>query len=434
MAARRQRGILVAGLIVLVGLAATARAQQSAARAAAPNQPAPKRSAAGDSKLIPLLEGTDAQRADALRSLDETADPARTLRVLKRVLDRESRRQGPLRESSLELLRRVAKLKEPTTLATMVAWIKAPNYRFGIAAAEVLAERGDPEAISALMDIGREPHFADIFGFRKTVVDLVLSLNDPRAVEFAVRLLPQASGIVRYDLLRYLLTVTDQDFGNAEAHWGVWWQDNERDFRRAAKLPAYDPKQGSSLTIRGLPAPTFYGLKIYAKRIVFVVDTSSSMVADGPKPPNSRMDVAKRELTATLRDLPADTEFTVLAFNSAVGSWGKLLPATPENKAKAIQWVQQLKHGTGTNTHEGLVRAFAVGGNVEAIVLLSDGRPSVGLADPGTILANVAKENKARKLSIYTIGIFTGEAVNGALSGFMSELARQNRGAYKQVQ
>ena len=44
-----------------------------------------------------------------------------------------------------------------------------------------------------------------------------------------------------------------------------------------------------------------------------------------------------------------------------------------------------------------------------------------------------AKENKARKISIYSIGIFTGQGLNQDLAGFMSRLAAENRGVYRQV-
>jgi hypothetical protein len=408
----------------------------AAALAAPPARVVPKKSEPPFpiAKAIRLLQGKDEERAQGLQLLESQSDPAITAKALLRALDKESRARGQLRPTTIDLIERLGKIDRPEVLETLTKWLQAPNYKFALVVAEVLGKRADPTAIAGLDGTQHEANFREVFGFRKSVVDAVLGMADRRAVEFAIRLLPQSDGIVRYDLLRYLLAVTDQDFGADHALWSTWWQDNQQDFQFAQGAPPYDPTSGGAVPVEGLSGPTFYGVKIYAKRIVFVIDTSSSMVEDGPPPPNSRMDLAKKELTATIGQLPDDAYFTILAFHDLVSHWKKgLQPATQESRDSAAQWVQYLKYGKGTNSHAALTKAFAVDGNIEAIVFLSDGRPSRGVTDVMQILADVARENRTRKLSIYSIGIFTGQGLNQDLAGFMSELARQNRGVYKQV-
>jgi uncharacterized protein with von Willebrand factor type A (vWA) domain len=172
----------------------------------------------------------------------------------------------------------------------------------------------------------------------------------------------------------------------------------------------------------GQAASTYYGLEISARRVLFVLDTSTSM--QGP-----RLEAAKRELTQAIGALPEQTYFSVVVFNSELTAWQQqLVEAKPAMKESATRFVNGQPPRGGTNTLGALTAAFAF--NVEALYLLTDGMPND--SKPVDILARVAELNQGRRLSLYTIGVGVGPA--GALfDQFLSQLATTNWGLYVRV-
>src|SRR5581483_2585709 len=91
--------------------------------------------------------------------------------------------------------------------------------------------------------------------------------------------------------------------------WGEWWKDHRESFVMpavAARTPA-----GS---VASADTPSYYGMPIYAQKIVFVMDTSGSMAG-------FRLNAAKRELVDTIDNLREVDEFAVIVFNSGVDTW-----------------------------------------------------------------------------------------------------------------
>jgi hypothetical protein len=72
--------------------------------------------------------------------------------------------------------------------------------------------------------------------------------------------------------------------------------------------------------------------------------------------------------------------------------------------------------------------------DAEAIYFLSDGAPNAGtIPRPDAILTAVTQANRARRISIYTIGIAPGEP-GGSLDSFMRTLAEEDFGVYRRVE
>jgi len=170
---------------------------------------------------------------------------------------------------------------------------------------------------------------------------------------------------------------------------------------------------------------TYYGLPLYAFRLVFVLDTSGSMA--GP-----RLDAAKRELNAAIEALPDYAEFGVVAFNSRVDLWqSKLVPATLAAKKAATRFVSAQKADATTASYDALEAAFRF--DAEAVYFLSDGAPKGGkIAQPDAIVNAISALNRTRRISIYTIGIGPGEP-GGPLDAFLDVLAKENLGSYRRV-
>jgi hypothetical protein len=182
--------------------------------------------------------------------------------------------------------------------------------------------------------------------------------------------------------------------------------------------------------------PTYYGMQIRARRIVFVLDTSGSM--DGPP-----ITIAKKELLKVISELPEATSFDVVMFDGSITSWQpRLVPATKENKALASAAVRNREVGSDTFSFAALKEAFRL--EPEAIYFLSDGEPSDAPVE--TILNHIVHGNIERRVSIHTIGVKPNEATRAVaplaallgvgssgdgLTEFMKPLAEKNYGSFR---
>jgi len=235
---------------------------------------------------------------------------------------------------------------------------------------------------------------------------------------------------LEYEVVRYLSHVSRQRFGTRADLWETWWKDNAEDFHfnetdkpfalevRAAEDFAWDR-----------PVAEFFGTYIYAKKLIFILDISSSMKAGAGQ--GTRIELAKRELIEAIQKLPEDTHFTILLFDAKVAPWNRrLVAATDAVREKAVAWVARIQTGRGTASYDALDRSFRVDGNTEAVFFLSDGQPSKGrITDPHQILVAVGKENYFRRIAIYSFGF---DAAGG--TAFMRSLAEQNKGTYTSIQ
>jgi len=107
--------------------------------------------------------------------------------------------------------------------------------------------------------------------------------------------------------------------------------------------------------IRGV-VPRLYGIPIRAKRVVFVIDMSSSM-RDGKR------SLHFQEFKKALFGLPTDVRFNVLCFDQRMFFFSgpkKLEPATIEQKAKAERWINDLPAGEQTDVTRSIVSGLAM--------------------------------------------------------------------------
>lgn len=283
-----------------------------------------------------------------------------------------------------------------------------------------LGAQASATSAATLAKIAKRPVFNNRFAVRRAVVQALSRSSLPAAIDVLVAILQTASGEVRGDIVRRLSAVSGQKLGLDPPAWAKWWG------QRQGKPPQADGRTFSVTDVLSTKA-NYYGLPIYASRMVFVIDTSGSMAG-------LRIAAAKRELSAAILALPGDAAFNVLSFDIIVSPWSaRLLPATNENKAAAIAWVMSRGLGPQTASYNALQAAFAF--DTEAIYFLTDGEPAGGLIDnPVAIVEVISRLNHTRRLTINTIGIGVGAA--GPLNPFdlfLAGLAMRNYGAYRRV-
>ncbi len=177
--------------------------------------------------------------------------------------------------------------------------------------------------------------------------------------------------------------------------------------------------------------------RILPKQIVFVLDRTGSMQANG------KMEQAKSAMQFCLDNLHPQDRFDVITFNESADVLTRsLVAASPENVKRAHRFVSDVDASGGTNIDEALRSALGLlkdaEGTQKMIVFMTDGLPTVGETNVENILANVRRMNgiarfasagrdygrmaEALKARVFCFGV--GYDVNVP---FLDRLAEENR-------
>jgi len=198
-----------------------------------------------------------------------------------------------------------------------------------------------------------------------------------------------------------MVDISGQDYGYAPDVWAKWWQEKKKgNVGEGGEL-----KEGERISVA-----TYYNFKIFSDRVLFVIDVSGSMEWPNFRP--NRIEVAKRELVKAIKALDEKTLFNLATFAGHVASWNKdgEVPATEENKKKALDWIDRALLPRGaTNTYGALMEGLEKNPQVDTIYFLSDGIPSTGKYEvPEEILIKLRYANRFRKVIFHTIALAIG--------------------------
>uniref|UniRef100_A0A3P8TK71 Inter-alpha-trypsin inhibitor heavy chain 5 n=1 Tax=Amphiprion percula TaxID=161767 RepID=A0A3P8TK71_AMPPE len=151
-------------------------------------------------------------------------------------------------------------------------------------------------------------------------------------------------------------------------------------------------------------------LPVVPKNVVFVIDTSASMLG-------TKIKQTKDALFTIVRDLRPGDRFNFISFSNRIKVWQPkgLVPVTPLNIRDAKKFIYMLMPTGGTNidgaiqTGSSLLRDYLQGpdaspNSVSLIIFLTDGRPTVGEIQSTAILGNT-RSAVQEKFCIFTIGI-----------------------------
>ncbi|RLI93226.1 MAG: hypothetical protein DRO89_00575 [Candidatus Altiarchaeales archaeon] len=164
--------------------------------------------------------------------------------------------------------------------------------------------------------------------------------------------------------------------------------------------------------------------KIMAKDIVFVIDTSGSMSG-------KKIEQAKNALEFCIKNLNEDDRFNIITFESNIEKFSdELVSADPDEISNALDFVDKIESGGGTNINEALLEALKMTNEDERpniIIFLTDGKPTVGVRDIEEILENVKNAN-TENTRIFVFGV--GYDVNTHL---LDRISGQNKGVSEYV-
>lgn len=425
------------------GFAAAKRDAQAAARS---NQPAKRREALDRLADYPTPEAIDTILRIGLKAKDEptrsaarralttmaqgpadAADPVESevangvRRHLHDLLTRELKGKTAPGSVAIGLAAALLATESADDPASLLASIDAGSIDKGAAlcwgVATAAAGDGD-EGVAVLLALAKLRAFTSDFPFRRGVVRGLVRLHNPASVMALIDLLDTLRGEVRADVAGYLAAISGRNHGVDADAWRAWWETEREGFAFPPRLASYPPPTVAP----GDVGNAYYEIPVYAERIVFVIDTSSSMEGE-------RMETAKRELVSAIHTLASDVVFTVVSFSDTARAWQpQLVEASDDAKRSAAAYVGALVAAGKTASFDALDTAFRY--EAEAIFFLSDGEPTAGrIVNPAQIVRFVAEANKNRRLSLHTIGIMPDDG----LAEFLKVLAAANNGVYRHV-
>ncbi|XP_059361462.1 inter-alpha-trypsin inhibitor heavy chain H5-like [Carassius carassius] len=175
-------------------------------------------------------------------------------------------------------------------------------------------------------------------------------------------------------------------------------------------------------------------LPVVPKNVVFVIDTSASMVG-------TKIRQTKEALFTILRELRPNDHFNFVTFSNRIRVWqpGKLVPVTPNNIRDAKKFIYMISPTGGTNINGGIQAGSALlsdylsskeeshHNSVSLIIFLTDGRPTVGVVQSPLIIGNT-KTAVQEKFCIFTIGM--GDDVDYRL---LERMSLENCGTMRRI-
>lgn len=322
-------------------------------------------------------------------------------------------------------------LDAPDVVAQLISLLTAADPRVALIATAGLERRHPPEALQPLLKLPSHPAYKSTYALRHATVGAVGQYPEKPAVDFLVDTVEHARGQLKYEAARHLALRTGQPFGGIGRDWKQWWasQRNTFEFKPVAGVAPSSPEAVPRAIQWEAEVPTFYGVPIYAERVVFVIDRSASMLSSVDDV--TRLSEAQRELEGAIRKLPDSAWFNIIAYESNYITYKNgLVSATALEKSEAVQFVYRLDAFGKTACYDALEGALVLDQELEAILFLSDGEPTAGrIVDPRQIVDELTRENQLRRVSINTIGIDARDI----WEQFLQQLAGANFGIYHSI-
>jgi uncharacterized protein YegL len=309
------------------------------------------------------------------------------------------------------------------------------------------ATRITPVLIGLLSDVRWVIRAAAVAALEKT--------PSKEGVDALVARMEAEDGRIIDDCARALATLTGQKFGTNVVPWRNWWTANREAWTGPPEPPEKkdgagedDDKPDPDADLveaedKGESQTGFFGIDTRSKRLVYVIDVSGSMNEKmAEKGEATRADKAKEELKRSVLGLEDGATFNIVFFSADVRMWRKeMVTADVESRREAVEYIDKVAVVGGTATYDALKAAFDLGdvgkgkkrgadpdgdARVDTIILLSDGRPSIGhTTNPDQIRADVVEWNETRRIAVHTVAFGKDADV-----GFMAGLATDTGGTH----
>jgi HEAT repeat protein len=294
---------------------------------------------------------------------------------------------------------------------------------------------------------------------RTAAAECLGELASMESIDALIGRMEKEEGRVRADIRGALKKIARDDLGESPSFWREWWKkEKARAAGRTPGRPEEKPKEEAKP--RYAEGPTFYGIQLYSKRLVFLLDVSSSMndhiVVDPEwlrasgrvyKGNATKFDLAEYEIGEALRGVDPRLEFGIVTFRSEVRTWKeRLVPAGTGVVDQAISYLEGQRPPSmntagditkqRTNVADALRIALGIkrGTNGRATAdaadeayIMTDGAPTAGdLVDPDVLLSWFKERNRLARLRLHVV---TFQTIDTDLK-FLQALASAGGGAF----
>jgi HEAT repeat protein len=312
------------------------------------------------------------------------------------------------------------------------SWVGSRDAVRRQAAARALALKPGPEAVQHLAQLLLHD---DQLPVRLEAARSLGAVRRTDALEVLIGQTEHSSRLTADLVQRTLAALTDQEFGPSVSTWTRWWQDHQAEF----VMPSAEVVTERLIELRQpvdkdeRTGASFWGLPIVSRRVVFVLDTSGSMLAKFAMASKygasegTRLAAAKAQLIGALRLLPDGTLFNIITFDTRGDRWKEdMVVLGDATRVESREWVEALQTRGATNVFDALDKAFALR-DVDTIYLLSDGQPYGGKIDDPLLLRDEIKAwNSTRRIPIHAISL-------GGDVALLRRLAEDSGGVFRLV-
>lgn len=387
--------------------------------------------------LLPAAGARDAAAAGAvLRTLGLLSKDAAVVAALEAGL---ARKEPLARAGAVDGLAAAA---PAALLARTDALLADKAVEPRIALADALVRLADGDTHAAALALCARLLDDPSWRVRAACCEAGLALWDKALVPLLVERLRREHGRMVGDVVRALETLTGEAVGRDPDLWAAWWSTKGPDlalgprpapdrfgrFRRAARPP-------SAADADDRRTAAFYRLPVQSTQLAFLFDYSGSMRDPGRAgAKGSKADAARAEFTQVAAALGKGTVYDLFIYRfpgeyppapKLTRALGALAPAGPASARKASEWLgKEVPRGFGA-FYDGLVAVAAE--EVDTVVLLSDGVPSMGTYDRGfRLIDEFVRANRFRRVAVDTVLVGT----KGADREFMADLADATGGRF----
>jgi len=413
--------------------------------------------------LIKLLDtrGSDRVRAVIALVLERTEDP-RVLKYLRGKGYAKARKLGratlcrtfgktthteavPLLREALDdpfwlvranALRALGSIKDVESIPSIASIAgTSETAKVRLAAMDALADFG-PDAKGTIPKFEKNiEHKA--WQVRVATCQTFAAVGDPAAVDPLIERLDREGGRVHKEIRDTLKSLTGVDKPWSGDTWKTWWQKAKAHVTREEKERLEQEIKKTKPDVRdryAKPPPTTYGIKVFAKGVVYVLDISLSMTQGFEVSPylqrrmkrsytkKTRIGVCKEELTWSIRALDPRTRMNVVFFNDRVRTW-KSTPVTAQIGGEAaIKSIWNVRPTGQTNYFDALrvvLGEQAAGGDeggsrwltrfgdtADTVFFLTDGTPTDGeITKPDELLVWFGERNRFARLRVHVIAM-----------------------------
>ena len=327
------------------------------------------------------------------------------------------------------------------------------NGKMRIAAMDALALFGRDAAATA-------PKFQDNlkdgrWQVKVATCDALRALGNTEPVELLIERYETEGGRIKEDVLETLQALTGMNRQWSADTWREWWKkakkwkDLEEKSRKELGKEGEAPKDDRYASEKK-KEPHYYGIRIYARTIGYVLDISASMEQGFRVSPEwqkklgheldgtTRIDVCRQEIARSIEELDPRTRLNLVFFNERARLWKSTPVAAGASGASAIAKVKNIATKGQTNYYDALRLILGMEGGAggwvssfadtpDTLFFLTDGSPTDGeITKAEELLAWFQERNRFARLRVHVIAM----GRTGVDLEFLRKLAEANRGKF----